>query len=126
MRVPVQTQGGQQFFVEVTSAANSGASVEPAGDLGHDLGHDPNLGPATDVGAQGAADRVLNPTLFSKAVDVIRAVSHDVTSGLLDTNPRPSEVEIALGLGFDAGGNVWIFKGGAQANLKLVLRWKLP
>lgn len=118
MDVPVKTQSGQMFFVQVDAEARPSSDSAVGGG-------DANLGPQGG-GAMGRGDEVLDATLFSKAVAVIQGVSQDVTAGLMATDPRPSEVELSLNLGFDASGNVWIFKGGASANLKLVLRWKLP
>jgi hypothetical protein len=64
--------------------------------------------------------------MFAKAVDVIQSVTQEVTEGLLRTEPRPSEVEMTVNIGFDASGNVWIFKGSTKANVQLLVRWKLP
>jgi len=111
MQVPVKTKSGTTFLVEVEESA-------PPGTRG---GVDASVGPTGR--AMGA--RNLEPTMFAKAVDVIQSVTQEVTEGLLDTKPRPSEVEMTVNIGFDASGNVWIFKGGAKATLQLVVRWKL-
>ena len=76
--------------------------------------------------AMGGDADVPGASLFSKAVDVIKGVSEDVSSGLLQSDPRPSEVELSLNLGFDAGGSVWILKGNTKASLQLKLKWSLP
>lgn len=112
MQVPVKTASGETFFVEVDADAQPSAPADP--NLSHRGGN--AMGRALD----------LEPTMFSKAVGVIQGVSQEVSNGLLRTEPRPSEVEMTLNIGFDAGGNVWIFKGSTSASLKLVLRWKLP
>jgi hypothetical protein len=110
MQVPVKTRSGATFLVEVEESASAGArtvdtGVEPMGY------------------AMGA--RQIEPTMFAKAVDVIQSVTQEVTEGLLRTEPRPSEVEMTVNIGFDASGNVWIFKGGTKANVQLLVRWKL-
>ncbi|MEM9488518.1 MAG: CU044_2847 family protein [Myxococcota bacterium] len=64
--------------------------------------------------------------LFRGAVDVIKDISESVTDGLLNAENRPSEVSLTLDVGFDAGGNVWLFKAGARANMRLQLKWRLP
>jgi len=117
MQVPVKTATDQLFFVEVEGVGVGSPSILPAD-------FDASLVP--DGGAMGAADKVLDPTLFSRAVEVIQGLSQEVTAGLLRTDPRPSEVEMSLSLGFDASGNVWLLKGGAKANFELTLKWKLP
>lgn len=112
MEVPVKTRSGQTIYVQVDEEARPG----PAGD--------DNLVP--EGHGMGLGDAVLDTSLFSRAVDVVRDVSEEVTAGLMSTHPRPSEVELSLNLGFDASGNVWIFKGGASASLRLMLKWRLP
>jgi Trypsin-co-occurring domain 1 len=111
MQVPVKTKSGTTFLVEVEESAAPGTrgAVDP--------GVDP---------AGRAMGGKLEPTLFTKAVEVIQSVTQEVTEGLLGTKPRPSEVEMTVNIGFDAGGNVWIFKGSTKAALQLVVRWKLP
>lgn len=111
MELPVKTKSGATFLVEVEerTAPAPGALV------------DANLGPAGQ--AMGARD--IEPTMFARAVDVIQSVSQEVTEALLATEPKPSEVEMTVNIGFDAGGNVWIFKGSTKASLALVVRWKL-
>lgn len=110
MHVPVKTKSGETFFVEVDAGAQPRAPADP--NLVHRGGS-----------AMGGPD--LEPTMFSKAVGVIQSVCQEVSDGLLHTEPRPSEVEMTVNIGFDVGGNVWIFKGSTSASLKLVLRWKL-
>ena len=112
MEVPVKTRSGETFYVQVDEEAQPG----PVGDA--------NVMP--EGHAMGLGGAVLDTSLFSRAVGVIREVSEEVTEGLMSTHPRPSEVELSLNLGFDASGNVWIFKGGASASLRLVLKWRLP
>lgn len=112
MELPVKTRSGTTFLVEVEDSAQPAA-----GSL-----VDTNLGPTGH--AMGA--RSVEPTMFTKAVDVIQSVTQEVTEALLATEPRPSEVEMTVNIGFDAGGNVWIFKGSTKASLALVVRWKLP
>lgn len=112
MELPVKTRSGTRFLVEVEESA-----PPAAGSL-----VDTNLGPTGH--AMGARD--VEPTMFTKAVDVIQSVTQEVTEALLATEPRPSEVELSVNIGFDASGNVWIFKGGTKASLALVVRWKLP
>lgn len=118
MEVPVKTRSGQMFFVQVD------AEAKPAF-TGDAEVVDPNRLPQGG-GEMGSGHGLLDATLFSRAVEVIKDVSEDVTAGLMSSNPRPSEVELSLNLGFDASGNVWIFKSGASANLKLVLKWRMP
>ncbi|GAB4558286.1 MAG: hypothetical protein Tsb0020_03140 [Haliangiales bacterium] len=67
----------------------------------------------------------LEPTMFNKAVAVIQNVAEEVSEGLLSVDPSPSEVELSVNIGFDAHGNVWLFRAGTNASLKMVLRWKL-
>ena len=112
MELPVKTKSGATFLVEVEDSASTtpGALV------------DVNLGPS----GQAMGARSVEPTMFSRAVDVIQSVSQEVTEALLATEPRPSEVEMTVNIGFDASGNVWIFKGGTKASLALVVRWKMP
>lgn len=110
MQVPVKTRSGATFLVEVEESASQDArvvdaSVEPMGY------------------AMGA--RQVEPTMFAKAVEVIQSVTQEVTEGLLRTEPRPNEVEMTVNIGFDASGNVWIFKGGTKASVQLLVRWKL-
>jgi hypothetical protein len=112
MQVPVKTKSGATFLVEVEENAPPATRSSA----------DPNRGPAGG-GAMGKRD--LEPTLFTKAVEVIQSVTQEVTDGLLATEPRPNEVEMSVNIGFDASGNVWIFKGGTKAALQLVVRWKL-
>jgi hypothetical protein len=111
MQVPVKTKSGTTFLVEVEESASPGTRAVV----------DPGVGPA----GRAMGSRHLEPTLFTKAVEVIQSVTQDVTEGLLGTKPRPSEVEMTVNIGFDASGNVWIFKGGTKATLQLVVRWKL-
>lgn len=111
MELPVKTRSGATFFVEVEESTRAPGSLV-----------DTNLGP----GGQAMGVRSVEPTMFSRAVDVIQSVSQEVTEALLATEPRPSEVEMTVNIGFDASGNVWIFKGGTKASLELVVRWKLP
>jgi hypothetical protein len=112
MELPVKTRSGATFLVEVEERTTPATSTLV----------DTNLGPA----GQAMGARNVEPTMFAKAVDVIQSVSQEVTEALLATEPRPSEVEMTVNIGFDAGGNVWIFKAEAKASLGLVMRWKLP
>jgi hypothetical protein len=112
MQVPVKTKSGTTFLVEVEESASPGTRAVV----------DPGVGPTGR--AMGAGK--LEPTLFTRAVEVIQSVTQEVTEGLLATKPRPNEVEMTVNIGFDAGGNVWIFKGSTKAALQLVVRWKLP
>lgn len=118
MRVPVKTHAGTTFFVEVDAAAPDAPSAPGL----PDASDAPELAP--DGAAMGAPR--IDTALFARAVEVVQSVSQDLSEGLLATEPRPSSVELALDLGFDAQGNVWIFRGGAKASLKLTLRWNLP
>jgi hypothetical protein len=111
MQVPVKTKSGETFLVEVEESTSSGTRAADAG-----------VNPA----GSAMGTRHVEPTMFSKAVDVIQSVTQEVAEGLLSTKPRPSEVEMTVNIGFDASGNVWIFKGGTKAALQLQVRWKLP
>lgn len=110
MHVPVKTKSGRFFLVETEESA------APATRPGADAGLVP------EGHAMGARD--VEPALFAKAVDVIQSVTEEVAEGLLGVEPRPSEIEMTVNVGFDASGNVWIFKGGTKATLQLVVRWK--
>ncbi|MCG8417582.1 MAG: hypothetical protein MJE77_06510 [Proteobacteria bacterium] len=118
--IEVVTSDGERFFVQVDESAEP----EPQVRRGAARSTTPPIRGLER--AEKAADRVLQSELFARAAVVIKEVSQDVTSGLLETNPRPSEVQLSLDLGFDAGGNVWIFKGGARASMRLTLKWDLP
>lgn len=119
MQVPVKLKDGPLFFVEVEESRVMTPSQAVDRALGPQGGN--------DLGSHDLAERVLDPSLFGKAVDVVKHVSQEMTSGLLRDNPAPPhEVELSLSLGFDAGGNVFLFKGGANASLQLTLKWKLP
>ncbi|WP_428265018.1 CU044_2847 family protein [Haliangium sp.] len=113
MPVEVKTKSGQTFFVE--TEAVSAPARGPSGDA--------VLLP--DGQAMGVGDD-LHPTMFDKAVGILQSVAQDVSDGLEGIDPRPTEVEMSVDIGFDASGNVWIFKGGTKASLRLVLRWKQP
>jgi Trypsin-co-occurring domain 1 len=66
---------------------------------------------------------------FGKAVDVVRTVASHITKGLLsDDGPAHelAEVKMALELGFDVKGGVFIAQGGASASLKIEMIWKSP
>lgn len=117
--VPVRTSNGELFFVQVDEEpATPSVSQDDRALLGAD--------PLTPRGmAMGSGESVLKEELFTKAVKVIRGVASELTDGLQKANPKPSEVELSLNLGFDAGGNVWLFKGGANAALRLTLKWRL-
>lgn len=138
--IQARTRSGKSFYIEVES--RSSGALEPAG---HDPAADPPdaPGPDSEVSRSGdvtrsgdsdlfqggdaqGSSRVLRTDLFVKAVDVLRDVSQEVTNGLLASDPRPSKVQLSLDLGFDAGGNVWILKGGARATMRLMLEWALP
>lgn len=109
MQVPVKTKSGATFLVEVEESATGPRAV------------DFDLSP--EGRAMGAGK--VEPTMFSKAIEVVQSVTEEVAEGLMQTEPRPSEVEMTVNIGFDAGGNVWIFKGSTKAALQLLVRWKL-
>jgi hypothetical protein len=108
MQVPVKTKSGATFLVEVEESATGTRAM--------DLGLEPT---GRAMGAK------VEPTMFSKAIEVVQSVTEEVAEGLMKTEPRPSEVEMTVNIGFDAGGNVWIFKGSTKAALQLLVRWKL-
>ena len=128
-KIQARTQSGKSFYIEVEAQsgpapaqAPDSAGAEPDGDDEEVTRGDGGL----FHGGQAQGSRVLRTDLFVKAVDVLREISEDVTTGLLDSNPRPSKVQLGLDLGFDAGGNVWILKGGARATMRLTLEWAMP
>ena len=118
-KIEAKTKDGKSFFIEIE--ADEAAPASASGSTRRSSG----MGEGTGM---GAPDRVLKKTdtMFSKAVEIIKSVSQDVSSGLLESNPRPSEVELSLDLGFDAGGDVWILRGSAKASMRLSLKWNLP
>ncbi len=117
--VEVTTSNGQLFFVEIDEGEVESADGQQGadGDLARELGMKGK--------AMGSVDKVLKKTTFSKAVDVIQSLAEEVSNGLLAAEPRPNEVELGLNLSFGAGGNVWLLKGSANANLKVLLKWKM-
>jgi len=120
-KIPVETAGGTRFYVQVE------AEEGPGGALDGGEGVDASLMPrGSDTRAMGPADKVLQTSMFRKAVTVIQDISQEVASSLEQTRPAPSEVQLSLDLGFDAGGNVWLLKGSARASLRLVLKWNMP
>ncbi len=135
--IPVTTEAGAAFFVEVDAqptADATGASLPSASvseDTERTLGgsNDSDLRPKgghmEGVSKKDAA-AIPGATAFSSAVRVVKSVSEEITEGLMDTGRPPAEVELSLNLGFDASGNVWIFKGGTRASFRLVLKWKVP
>ena len=126
-KIQSQTKGGQTFFIQVDDDdAEAAAASGPAGDSSGQItrGGDNDSGLRPKGVAQG--EGVLRTDLFAKAVTVIQDLSQDVSNSLLEINPKPSEVQLSLALGFDAGGSVWILKGSAKATMTLALKWKLP
>ncbi len=150
MAIEVKTKSGQPFFVEVDvpAPANAPAGADSPASLNQTpitpqttgpmpAGHGeaaPQRGPFVDTSLDGSlsvergskAMGDLEPTMFNKAVAVIQNVAEEVSAGLLSVDPSPSEVELSVNIGFDARGNVWLFRAGTNASLKMVLRWKLP
>lgn len=110
MQVPVKTKSGATFLVEVEESTPAGTRAV-----------DGSLGPA----GRAMGEPGVKPAMFAKAVEVIQSVTEEVAEGLLSTKPRPSEVEMTVNIGFDASGNVWIFKGSTKAALQLLVRWKM-
>lgn len=119
-QIPVRTSNGEVVFVEIDTTTAGGAVI-----------HDSDAGALEDLRPKGvaqgsAADRVLQETVFSKAVGVIRGLVEDVSHGLMAAEPKPSQVDLELSMGLGASGNVVIFKGDANATFKLKLTWKAP
>jgi hypothetical protein len=113
MRIPVKLDNGGVFFVdaEVAPVPPGDSSLRPTGAaMGRDV---------LDSDAEGR---------FARAVEVVRGIAGELTAGLLaagNAHP-PTHIELELKLGFDAGGNVWIFHGSAEASLTLQLKWYPP
>lgn len=57
------------------------------------------------------------------AVASIRQVSERVTSATRDLVQRPDEVEVEFGLKLDAATGALIARTGAEAHLRVTLRW---
>lgn len=127
-QIPVETASGEVFYVQVEAEQPIGADT----DDGHAMRGSANAFRG-DAGVYpegekmgGPASKVLKPTVFSKAVGVIRGLTQDVSNGLMAAHPRPDQVELEFSLGLGASGNVMIFKGDANASFKLKLTWKMP
>ena len=129
-QIQVKTASGAVFYVEAEPGSPAPASPAQASAVNADgLDEDQReFLEGKERGAMGAkaASKVLEETVFSKAVGVIRGLVEDVSEGLMAANPRPSQVELEFSLGMGASGSVMIFKGNANAAFKLKLTWKMP
>ena len=118
-QILVHTGNGEVVYVEIDTTTPSAQALRGPAE------GDPTLRPK-GVAQGSAADRVLQETVFSKAVGVIRGLVEDVGHGLMTAEPRPAQVELELSMGLGASGNVIIFKGDANATFKLKLTWTAP
>lgn len=116
MYLPIKLKNGEHVDVEVESTPS--AVVEQGLEL-----------EGAPMGRGGKTAAALAEKQFGDAVRVAQGIAQEVSEGLVkkeDTSRRLTEVALELSLGFNAGGNVFIAQGSANAALKLTLKWTLP